>query len=305
MRILVTGGAGFIGSHLVDLLIKGGHKVFVLDDLSTGDINNLNPNIIFKKASINDDLEDFFKHWKFDYVFHLAAQANLRKSIEFPKEDAKINIHGSMNIIENSIKFGVKKIIFSSTAAIYSPDVEIPCRENDKLNPQSPYGLAKLTIEKFLEIQRRIKGLNYAILRYANVYGPRQNSKGEAGVVSVFFDKILSGEPITIFGDGAQTRDFIYVKDIAMANIFAMERDLQGIYNVSSSTELSILELANKLKNINGNHAPLKFSNPINGELNRSCLDNSLLLMKGWMPKYSLEEGLKETAEYFNKIKVS
>lgn len=303
MKILVTGGAGFIGSHLVDLLIEKGHDVVVIDNLFSGKRENVNPKAKFVKMSVVfGDLSKVFENEKFDYVFHLAAQANLRLSLKEPKKDAEINIGGSLNVIENCIKYGIKKIIFSSTAALYSPDVKIPCDENEKAEPMSPYGLAKHTIEKHLKILNKLHKIDYAILRYANVYGPRQNPKGEAGVVSIFFDKATSGDDLKINGDGNQTRDFVYVKDVAAANITALENNLSGIFNVSSGKEISVNELAEKILRTSGKNGKILYSNEIEGELKRSCLNSDKLRKAGWEPRYDIDRGMKETAEYFKKI---
>lgn len=252
MKCLVTGGAGFVGSHVVDSLIESGFDVLVIDDLSGGNKKNVNEKARLFEGNVNDNLNDIFEKEKFDYVFHLAAQANLRTSLENPKMDAEINILGSLNIIENCIKYDVKKIIFSSTAALYSPDVNVPCGEDEEVKPLSPYGLAKATVERYLEIFKDTKGLDYVVLRYSNVYGPRQNPKGEAGVISVFIDALKEGRDIVIFGDGEQTRDFVYVKDVSAANLKAIDPEMAGVYNVSSGKETSVNELAEKLKELSG-----------------------------------------------------
>ena len=205
-KILVTGGAGFIGSNLVDALIAGGHEVSVIDNFMTGNKKNVNSKAKLIVKDIRDDLNNLFSEGKFDYVYHLAAQANVRKSLENPVEDAKINIIGSLNLIDNCVKYNVKKFIFSSTGgAIYSKTARVPCNEESEIKPESPYGLAKWTVENYLRIMKDTKKLNYCILRYSNVYGPRQDAKGEAGVVSIFIDKLLKNEQLVVFGDGEQT----------------------------------------------------------------------------------------------------
>jgi UDP-glucose 4-epimerase len=302
-RCLVTGGAGFIGSHVADALIEKEHKVVVLDNLFTGDRKNVNPKAKFVKDSILSDLNDLFEEEKFDYVFHLAAQANLRKSLENPKMDAEINILGSLNVIENCVKYGVKKIVFSSTAALYDGDASVPCDENQPINPLSPYGLTKATVERYLEIMNTTRGLNYVVLRYSNVYGPRQDAKGEAGVVSIFIDSLGEGKDVTIFGDGEQTRDFVYVKDVASADVFAMEEKMKGVYHVSSGKEISINELAEKIQVLSGKDVKIAHGKEIKGELRRSCLANEKLKRRGWSQKYDLDSGLKETIKWFRASK--
>jgi len=240
MKCLVTGGAGFIGSNVVDKLIEMGHEVVVVDNLFTGLKENVNPKAKFIKISINSDLNDVFEKEKPEFVFHLAAQANLRKSFENPAMDAKINVGGSLNIIDCCVRYNVKKIIFSSTAALYSPNSDIPCTEKDEAAPVSPYGLTKLTVEKYLKIMKDYHGLDYAALRYGNVFGPKQNPLGEAGVVCIFMDKMSKGQDLVINGDGNQTRDFIFVEGVVDANIKAMDKDINGIFNVSSEKEFSI-----------------------------------------------------------------
>lgn len=300
-KILVTGGAGFIGSHLADSLVEKGNFVFVIDNLSTGLKENVNEKAVFYKADIRDvgEISKIFKKEKFDYVFHCAAQINVRHSIENPLEDAKTNILGSLNIIENCVKNNVKKIIFSSTGgAIYGADCKIPSSETEIAKPESPYGIAKLTIENYLDFYKKIYGLDYAALRYSNVYGPRQNSNREAGVISIFMNNIFSGKQLVINGSGNQTRDFIYVKDVVRANLFSL-KGLSGIYNVGTGIETSvndIVEMIDKYFDINVS----KINGPeINGELMRNCLNIEKLKKEGWKPEYDLNKGIHETWNWF------
>lgn len=299
MKCLVTGGAGFIGSHVVDRLVSLGHDVVIIDNLFTGKEKNINPKAKFVKISVNSDLEPLFEKEKFDIVFHLAAQANLRKSFENPARDARINLGGSLNILECCVKNKVKKIIFSSTAAIYSPEEELPYDEKSDTSPLSPYGLTKLTVEKYLHIMNYYHGLNYVVLRYANVYGPRQDPSGEAGVVCVFMDKVAKKQDLLIFGDGEQTRDFIFVGDVADANIKAMEPEMSGVFNVSTGREFSINKLAETIKSLSGSNVKIIHNDSVVGELRRSCLSNEKLMKTGWKPKMTFENGLKETYKYF------
>jgi UDP-glucose 4-epimerase len=299
-KILVTGGAGFIGSNLVDSLIEKKHEVTVIDNLATGNKKNVNVKSRLFVKDIRDDLNSLFSEGRFDYVFHLAAQANIRKSLENPKEDASINILGSLNIIDNCVKHKVKKIIFSSTGgAIYSKEAKLPCHEDSEIKPESPYGLAKFSVENYLRIIKNIYGLDYCILRYSNVYGPRQDAKGEAGVVSIFIDRLLKGEDLLVFGDGEQTRDFIYVKDVVNANVLAMEKNLSDVFNVGTGKGISVNALAKMLLKLTNKKSKIIYGNAIAGELLRNSLDASKLSAKGWKIEYNLEKGLKETYEWF------
>jgi UDP-glucose 4-epimerase len=300
MNILITGGAGFIGSHIVDKLILENHHVTILDNLSSGSKNNINKQALFINRDITQPINDIFDQ-KFDCVMHMAAQIDLRKSIKNPHEDATINILGTLNILEEVRRTKVKKFIFASTGgAIYSPEAKLPCTEFSKLDPQSPYGMAKYTIENYLKLYSKLYGLNYTSLRFANVYGPRQNSKGEAGVISIFIEKALNNESLTIFGDGNQTRDFIFVKDVVKACILSFEKDLQGVFNVSTNVETSVNRIVTLLKKYLRNDITINNADKILGELSRSCLSfNALKYSAHWEPEYDLESGIKETVEYF------
>ena len=298
--VCVTGGAGFIGSNLVDKLINKGYKVIIVDNLSSGFEKNINSKAKFYGVDINHEkvLKYIFEIEKPEYVFHLAAQINLRESIKQPVNDAEINILGTLKLLNCCVEHNVKKIIFSSTGgAIYGDNCSIPTSENEIENPKSPYGIAKLTIEKYLKFYRDVHNLDFVSLRYSNVYGPRQNSKGEAGVIAIFIDNILSKNIPAINGLGEQTRDYIFVEDIVDANLLAI--DLEGIYNVSVGEETRVNEIYNKIKkimniNINAIHNP-----EIKGEQMRSCLNSQNLKDTGWNINYSLDEGLKITIDYF------
>jgi len=303
-KVLVTGGAGFIGSHLVDKLIENGHEVVVIDNLSTGKKKNLNKRARFYKLDIrNPKLAEIFKKEKPKIVFHFAAQINLRKSVEDPIEDAKTNIIGSLNILENCRKYKVKKVIFASTGgAIYGEAKIIPTPESYPADPLSPYGIAKFAVEKYLNYYYKVFGLPFISLRLANVYGPRQNLKGEAGVIAIFCDKMLNGTQPIINGNGRQTRDFIYIDDVIEAAILAMKEKKSGIFNIGTAKETTINTIFRKLKKLTGSsckeiHAPSK-----PGEQKRSCLDYKKA-KKGlkWQPKYNLDKGLRETAEWFKE----
>ena len=303
MKILVTGGAGFIGSWVVDTLINKDFNVVVIDNLSSGSKENLNKKAKFYEIDIRDNkIDEIFQNEKIDYVFHLAAQINLRESIKNPVEDANINILGALNLLNNCVKHKIKKFIFSSTGgAIYGDDCKIPTSETEEEKPMSPYGVAKLAIEKYLEFYKKVYGLDYVSLRYSNVYGPRQNSKGEAGVVAIFIDKLLLGEQPIINGSGEQTRDYVYVKDVAEANILALK--LSGVFNVGTGKETEVNEIFRKIVNIMNSNLKEIHGPEIKGEQMRSCLDPGKLIKKDWGIGYDLEKGLKETINYFKNKK--
>jgi len=300
MKFLVTGGAGFIGSHLVDRLIKEGHKVAVIDNLSTGRKENLNPKAKFYKIDIcSYRISQIFKKEKPEVVFHYAAQIDVRKSVKDPVEDAKINILGTLNILENCKKYNIRKVIFASTGgAIYGDADIVPTPETYPELPLSPYGIAKLTIEKHLSYYYKVFGLPYVSLRLANVYGPRQNSKGEAGVVAIFCDKMLSKKQPIINGDGKQTRDFVFVDDVVEANISALKKDKVGIFNIGTARETDVNTLFKKLRELTDSKCAKIHGPTLPGEQKRSCLDYSEAKRElGWQPKYSLDKGLKKTVE--------
>ena len=299
-KVLVTGGAGFIGSHVVDALIEAGHDVIVLDDLSTGSMKNVNSKAAFIQGSVCDGkLQEFVADEKPNYVYHLAAQINLRDSIKDPCHDASVNIHGSLNLIDACARSGVDKFIFSSTGgAIYSEVASLPWNEGSKASPASPYGLSKLTVERYLRLYQELYGLQFVSLRYSNVFGPRQNSKGEAGVVSIFIDRIRDGKEITIFGDGNQTRDFVYVSDVAYANILALEERFRGVFNVSTGKATSINKIAKILLSAMDVNVGIRHEGAILGELRHSILDSSKIQKFGWEPRIKLSKGIKKTVKH-------
>jgi UDP-glucose 4-epimerase len=300
MKILVTGGAGFIGSHLVDALIERGHQVIVIDNLSTGKKENINKKAKFYKIDIcSPRIVEIFKKEKPKIVFHFAAQINVRKSIENPLKDAKTNILGSLNVLENSKKYKIKKIIFASSAGVYGEAKILPTSEDYPVNPDSPYRIAKLTVENYLKFYKENFGLKFISLRFSNVYGPRQDPKGEAGVVAIFIDKLLRGERPTIFGDGNQTRDFIFVEDVVSACLKAMEyKGKKEIFNIGTGIETSINELYKIISKLLKAKIKPKYAPEKPGDLKRSCLDISLAKRElEWKPKYNLEKGLQKTIQ--------
>ena len=302
MKILVTGGAGFIGSNVSDALVKDGHVVTVLDNLSTGKEENINPEVKFYNIDLLDieSLEFVFREFKPDVVNHHAAQIDVRKSVEDPAFDAETNIIGSINLFELSINFEVKRIIFSSTGgALYGEPEALPASEDTPIEPLSAYGVAKYCVENYLNYFKRLYGIERVILRYANVYGPRQDPLGEAGVVAIFTGKILKGEKPVIYGDGAQTRDYIYVEDVVEANVLALNGK-EGVYNIGTGKETSINELIEIFSKVLGREIKLEYAPPRKGEIRRISLDGEKAKKElSFVPKYSLEEGLKKTIEWY------
>lgn len=302
MTILVTGGAGFIGSHLVDCLIKEGCKVVVVDNLSTGKKENLNKKAKFYKADICDSkISQVFKQEKPKVVFHYAAQVNVRKSMIDPIYDAKINILGTLNVLENCRKFKIKKFIFISSIGVYGEPKILPVKEEHSLNPISPYLVTKLAIEKYLN-HYQYQGLNSVVLRYSNIYGPRQLSSGEGGVVAIFINQILKRERPVIFGDGQQTRDFLYVDDAVSAATAALKASPRSIYNVGTNKEITINNFLKKLclelkTKINPIFSPVRQGEIVNSRLDFSKIKKEL----GWQPRYDLDKGLRETVEWFSR----
>lgn len=306
MNILVTGGAGFIASHIIDAFIEQGHNVSIIDNLTTGRLENLNPKAKFYKVDIRDDLTPIFEENNFDLINHHAAQIDVRRSVNDSIYDAQVNIIGTLNLLQNAIKFGVKKFMFASTGgAVYGEQDYFPADENHKQQPLSPYGISKLAIEKYLYFYKEVHGLRYTILRYANIYGPRQNPLGEAGVVCIFLDKIFAGEQPIINGDGTQTRDYVFVKDVVKANLITLNEEESEIYNVGTGIETSVNELFNLINenfdfSIKEVHGPAK-----PGEQKRSVITSEKFFQKfGWKPSTSLKDGLKQTIEYYKSLKV-
>lgn len=303
MNILVTGGAGFIGSHLVDALIAAGHAVTVVDNLSTGSKKNVHPQAIFIQEDIRQRraMQRIFDQGRFDIVFHEAAQVLVPYSMEHPDIDADINIMGLISILDQCRTHGVKKIIFSSSAAVYGDNTQVPLGEDAPLCPTSFYGLTKVTAERYIQLYHAVFGLPYAILRYSNVYGERQGSHGEGGVVYVFSKALAQGDDLTIYGDGEQSRDFIYVKDVARANLAAMADSVQdGIYNVSTQIETTINALKEILLYLSGASAKVSYQAAREGDIFRSSLANKKAKeVLSWHPGTKLIPGLQATYTYF------
>lgn len=302
MKILVTGGAGFIGSHIVDAYIELGHDVTIIDNLSTGTVENVNPRANFYQLDINDpEIEKIFEKEKFDVVNHHAAQIDVRISVSDPLFDAKTNILGSLRLYQYSVKTKVKKIIFASSGGtVYGEQKYFPADEEHSLNPCSPYGISKLTNELYLSFFKAIYGLDFVALRYSNVYGPRQNPKGEAGVVAIFTVKMLQNEQPIIYGDGTATRDYIYISDVVRANVISLESFVSGAFNISTGIETDVNTIFRKIKNLTDSKVD-EFHGPAKpGEIQRSCLSyQKFEKLTGWKPLVSLDEGLRLTKEFF------
>jgi UDP-glucose 4-epimerase len=370
MKILVTGGAGFIGSNVVDALVREGHEVAILDNLSTGRKENLNPDAKFHNVDITDfeGVEKVFKDFKPEILYHLAAQIDVRKSVSDPVFDGMINVLGSINLFKLSVEYGVKRVIFSSTGgALYGEPLKLPATEDTPVEPLSPYGVSKYCGENYLNYFKRLYGgdryapLRFAhddgegrlsggdrdtplrsahdvkegrlsggdqyaqitssqddekgrlpggshgfervILRYANVYGPRQDPLGEAGVIAIFIGKILKGEQPIIYGDGTQTRDYIFVEDVVRANLLALTGK-EGTYNIGTGIETSINKLVEILSEVFGKKIEPIYADERPGEVKRIALDGTLAKeVLGFVPHYSLYEGIKKTIEWFKTHK--
>lgn len=303
MKILVTGGAGFIGSNIVDELIERKHKVVIVDNLATGNIKNINRKAKFYKVSVCDKkkIDDIFKKEKIDIVIHHAAQLDVRKSVEDPCFDADVNIKGALNILEACKNTKVKKIIFASSGGtIYGECGTKAPDENSFANPLSPYGVAKLSVEHYIKAYSALYGLKYTILRYANVYGPRQDVNGEAGVVAIFIGKMTANKDVFVFGNGKQLRDYVYVKDVVSANIKSLTKGNNEIINIGTQKTFSVNQLVKELSAITNYKNKPVFKPKRNGELFKSFLNISKAKkVLNWEPKVSIKNGLKNTVEYF------
>ncbi|NWF90293.1 MAG: NAD-dependent epimerase/dehydratase family protein [Ignavibacteriaceae bacterium] len=304
MKILVTGGAGFIASHITDAYINEGHTVFVLDNLQTGFEKNINPKAVFiKKDIIDPSISQLFEKEKFDVVNHHAAQMDVRKSVADPAFDATTNILGTINLLQNCVKTGVKKFMFASTGgAVYGEQSYFPADENHPTQPLSPYGISKLTVEKYLYFYHTQHKLKYTILRYANIYGPRQNALGEAGVVAIFSTKLLKNEQPIINGSGEQTRDYVFVGDVVKANVLTLNDDANDIYNIGTSIETDVNVLYKTLNKIVGKGQEEKHGPAAPGEQMRSVITSDKIFKKfNWRPSTKIEDGLIQTVNFFKK----
>lgn len=303
MKVLVTGGAGFIGSHTVDKLIDAGAEVIIIDNLSTGKKENINRSAQFYDISVeSEDLSEVFETHKPDFVIHLAAQVSVPRSIQNPLKDCSINITGGLNVLENCHTHGVKKIVFASSAAVYGNPADPILTEKTPTGPLSHYGVSKLATEHYLYVYKSLYDLDFTVLRYANVYGPRQDALGEGGVVAIFADKIVKGQPPVIHGDGEQTRDFIYVEDVAEANIKALSEGRQCTLNVGTGLRTTVNELFSIMSGSSESNLEPFYGEAREGDIRHSCMNISAITdTLKWRPLFRLEEGLARTMAFYLK----
>lgn len=302
MKILITGGAGFIASQIQDACLAAGHEVAVLDNLITGNRANLNPKSRFYELDIRSpDVEGAFREFKPDVVSHHAAQMDVRKSVSDPRYDCEVNGLGTLNLLENARLHGVKKFVFASSGgAVYGEQEVFPADESHPTRPESPYGITKLLGDNYLYFYGKTYGLETVSLRYANVYGPRQNPHGEAGVVAIFITKLMKGETPVIFGDGLQTRDYVFVGDVVRANLLALDKGRKGIYNIGTGIETDVVRLYEKLAAALGVTKAAAHAEAKAGEQKRSVISAKKIERDwGWKPQVPLDEGLKSTVAFF------
>jgi UDP-glucose 4-epimerase len=309
-KILVTGGAGFIGSHVAEAYLARGDRVWVVDDLSSGKRENVPSSATFVHMDIRDaEIRHLLREVRFDLVNHHAAQIDVRRSVADPRHDAEVNLLGLLNLLEGAREVETRRFIFvSSGGVVYGEPLEIPTPESAPKLPLSPYGVTKLTGELYLNYYREVHGMDYVALRYGNVFGPRQDPLGEAGVVAIFCHRLLSGTPLTVFGDGDQTRDYVFVKDVVSANMFVSEMGVVGepgidgvAFNVGRGEGISVNRLADVLESIAGVETGREHQAARPGELRHSILDTLRLNARGWACRWTLEEGLRETFEHIAK----
>jgi len=306
MKILVTGGAGFIGSQVADAYVEQGHEVTIVDDLSSGKKKNLPSKAHFEAIDVRDpNISTLFAKSGFDIVNHLAAQIDIRRSVQDPFFDASVNILGTLRLLDCCRTYGVRKFIFSSTGGAIYGECPMPAEESTSpLRPEAPYGYAKASAEYYIRFYNTYYHLPYTIFRYANVYGPRQDSKGEAGVVSIFVGKLLANEPMTIFGSGEQIRDYVFVGDVVAANVAALTKGENGTFNIATQIPTSVNTLYEKLIKIHPSAQKPIYAPARAGELERSVLSSTLAQKHlGWSPSRTLDQGLEETYRFFEKEK--
>ncbi len=307
MKILITGGAGFIASHVADLLITNGHEVAILDNLSTGKKEFINPNAQFYQADITDKnrIEDILAEFKPELINHHAAHIQVGHSVEDPQFDAQNNIIGLLNLMQSAVKYGVSKVIMASTGGAMYGNKQTPFSESMKEEPLSPYGVSKRAGELYLNYYHEQYGINYIALRYANVYGPRQNPHGESGVVAIFSEMLAQNQQPVINGDGTHTRDYVYVKDVAQANLMAIDSDFIGAINIGTATEISTNEVFDKVVKEFGLKIAKKYGPARPGEQVTSSLDYSLAKkILNWEPTINFDIGVKQVVQWYQNKKV-
>lgn len=306
-KVLVTGGAGFIGSHVADAHLERGDRVWVVDDLSSGRLENVPAEAEFHRMDIaGPEAGELIRDVGFDLINHHAAQIDVRRSVADPLFDARVNILGLVNILEAAGRAGTRRIVFvSSGGVVYGEPHVLPTPENAPKSPLSPYGISKLAGEYYLNYYRKVHGMDYVALRYGNVYGPRQDPLGEAGVVAIFASRLLEGEPLGIHGDGEQTRDYVYVGDVSRANLTAAEMVLPATggvdaraFNVATGVGTSVNELARTLEEVTGTRSGRVARDARPGELRHSTLSIGRLARRGWTPAFGLRRGLSETLRH-------
>jgi UDP-glucose 4-epimerase len=305
MRILLTGGAGFIGSHVAEHLLGRGHEVLVVDALSSGKRENVPEGARFSEEDIRSGCKEILQEFRPEVLCHQAAQLDVRRSVREPDFDAAVNVLGTIRLLESCLEYGVGKVVFASTGgAIYGEQREFPATEDHPQYPVSPYGVSKLAAERYLHYYRAQYGLPYVALRYSNVYGPRQDPHGEGGVVAIFSRNLASDQVSSINGTGEQTRDYVYVGDVARANVLALEGDPpSGAYNIGTGIETNVNELYELLRHISGNNLPARHGPAKPGEQLRSSVDPaSAGRVLGWRPEVELTAGLEETLKFFGAI---
>ncbi len=303
MRVLVTGGAGFIGSHLVDALLAAGHETITIDNLVTGERDNIHPDVRFYEADIRDAdaVNALFARERPEVLIHEAAQLDVRRSVADPGYDADVNIVGTLRLLQAGHENGLQKVLFASSGgAIYGSTAVMPTPETNPTAPISPYGVSKLSIEHYLHYYHEVHGLPYVALRYSNVYGPRQNPHGEAGVIAIFAERLLRGESAMIYGDGENTRDYVYVSDVVSANLAALASDKVGAYNVGTGVETTVNTIFRQINALTEAGVEERHGEAKAGEQRRSCLSTEKAHADfGWQPRMGLDEGLTRTVEFF------
>lgn len=298
-HVLVTGGAGFIGSHIVKRFKDGGYEVSVVDDLSSGTKEALPPDVpLYVMDILSPELGNLLARIRPDVVIHLAAQTDVPFSVENPLVDARINIEGTVNVLDAARKGGVRHFLFASSAAVYGEVDTLPITESTPLRPRSPYGMSKMSGEGYVRLMAESHDMVYTIFRLANVYGPGQEKAKESGVTSLFFDRLMKGEPPLVYGDGCQTRDFVYVRDVAEGFFLAVKFSAQGTFHLSTGKETSINELLELLGRLFPAAPPARYVEARAGDIKHSVLSNAKIRERlGWQPKYTLWEGLQEMLE--------